>query len=371
MILSHMKFKAYLKFIVCGTILLSIPVMNVMAITADADPLNTKQQSIVTIAAFTANGDLAKLDKAIQEGLDAGLTISEIKEVIVQMYAYAGFPRSLNALHTMMAVLEERKSKGLNDLEGKNASPYPKNKSNLEFGTENQTRLVGSAVKGEVYTFAPAIDQFLKEHLFGDIFGRDILDYQTREIATIAALATLDGTENQLRSHFRVGMHNGLTKEQLDNIVSVIRSKVGEPEGNNSARVLRQALGLEEGKKAAESNSNFTGNVSVHMMVTPDSLFDTQMGAVTFEPGARTNWHYHPSGQILIITDGIAYYQEKGKPKQILSKGQVVKCPPNVHHWHGATQHGSMTHIALSTSLKTGSVVWLQKVTDEVYESKK
>lgn len=369
--MSHMTFKTYPKVIAASAMLLSILVTDVMSNTVDADALNPKQQSIVTIAAFTANGNLAKLEHAIHEGLDAGLTVSEIKEVIVQMYAYSGFPRSLNGLHTMMDVLKERKSKGINDPEGKKASPYPKNKSNLEFGTENQTRLVGSPVKGEVYTFAPAIDQFLKEHLFGDIFGRDILDYQTREIATIAALAVLGGTDNQLRSHFKVGMHNGLTKEQLDNIVLVVQSKVGELEGNNAAKVLHEVRGLDvEKKKKTDPNSNFVGNVSINMMVTPDSLFDTQMGAVTFEPGARTNWHYHPSGQILIITDGTAYYQEKGKPKQILSKGQVAKCPPDVHHWHGATQRGSMTHIALSPTLKMGSVVWLQQVTDEEYESK-
>jgi 4-carboxymuconolactone decarboxylase len=364
--------KPWIRCIASAMLSLSIVLAGATNNAADADPLNPKQQSIVIIAAFTANGNLPKLDIAIQEGLDAGLTVSEIKEVIVQMYAYAGFPRSLNALHTFMEVLKERKSRGINDAQGKTASPYPPNKSKLEFGTENQTRLVGSPVKGEVYTFAPAIDQFLKEHLFGDIFGRDILDYQTREIATIAALATLGGTDNQLRSHLKVGMHNGLTKDQLDNIVSVIRSKVGEIEGTNAARVLRAALGLDEGTgKENDIKRNFTGAVSVNMMVSPDSLFNTQMGAVTFEPGARTNWHYHPSGQILIVTDGTAYYQEKGKPRQVLSKGQVVKCPPNVHHWHGATQQGSMTHIALSTNLQMGSVVWLEKVTDEEYESKK
>jgi 4-carboxymuconolactone decarboxylase len=95
------------------------------------------------------------------------------------------------------------------------------------------------------------------------------------------------------------------------------------------------------------------------------------MGSVTFEPGARTNWHRHPSGQILVITDGTAYYQEKGKPKQTLSKGHVVKCPPGVTHWHGATRVGSMTHLAVSPNLNMGQVVWLEKVTDEEYESTK
>jgi quercetin dioxygenase-like cupin family protein len=357
------------KSIVCISIAVSALVIN--AIGKDVTPLDSKQENIVLISAFTANGDLSNLNKALHDGLDAGLTVSEVKEIIVQMYAYAGFPRSLNALHTLMDVLKERKKKGINDVQGKMASPYPSNKSKLQFGTENQTRLVGKAVQGEVYEFAPAIDQFLKEHLFGDIFGRDILDWKTREIATIAALASLGGTGNQLRSHFNVGMNNGLTEEQLDGIVLIIKTKVGDVEGNNAAIVLREVLKRKAPNTTSDPNSNFVGNVSVNMLVTKDSIFNTQMATVTFERGARTNWHYHPSGQILIITDGTAYYQEKGKPKQILSKGQVVKCPPNTHHWHGATREGAMTHIAFSPNLEMGGVVWLQKVTDEEYEQPK
>jgi alkylhydroperoxidase/carboxymuconolactone decarboxylase family protein YurZ len=83
---------------------------------------------------------------------------------------------------------------------------------------------VGQSVKGEVFEFAPAIDQFLKEHLFCDIFGRDNLDWKTRELGTISGLAALGGVENQLRSHLGVGMYNGLTEEQLNHLVSIIQS---------------------------------------------------------------------------------------------------------------------------------------------------
>ena len=359
----------------------------------DADALDPKQQSIVTIAAFTANGDETGLSTALTEGLNAGLTINEIKEVIVHLYAYAGFPRSLNALSTFMKVLKERKEKGINDVEGQSASPLPANKSKLEFGTEIQTRLVGRPVKGEIYEFAPAIDQFLKEHLFGDIFGRDILDFKTREIATISALASLGRTENQLRSHLNVGMYNGLTKEQLAGIVSIIQNKVNQQAGSDAFAVLEAVLNPDKSAKPSPnkdtgaisietsinafprgekaSSNNFTGTAWHHPIVTRDSVFNTSMGSVTFEPGARTNWHRHASGQILVITDGTAYYQEKGKAKQTLSKGQVIKCPPGVTHWHGATRDSSMTHLAISPNLELGQVVWLEKVTDEAYESTK
>lgn len=217
--------------------------------------LDSKQQSIVTISAFTAKGDLVQLQKALIDGLDAGLTINEIKEVLVQLYAYTGFPRSLNALNTFIAVLKERKGKGINDQSGKGPSPLPTNKSKLHFGTEIQTKLVGQPVKGEVYEFAPAIDQFLKEHLFGDIFGRDNLDWKTREIAIIAALAALGGVENQLRSHFGVGMYNGLTAAQLTHLVSIIQSKVGSKEGNAASQVLQTVLRQNQAIKTAATDS--------------------------------------------------------------------------------------------------------------------
>src|SRR5208283_5042435 len=114
--------------------------------TMKNEGLNTKQQNIVTIAAFTARGDLEKLKTALNEGLDAGLTVNEIKEILVQMYAYAGFPRSLNGIDTFMGVLKERNAKGIKDKLGKEPSPMPANKSSIELGTEIQTRLSGKPV---------------------------------------------------------------------------------------------------------------------------------------------------------------------------------------------------------------------------------
>lgn len=204
--------------------------------------LNAKQQSIATIAVFTAKGDLEKLKTALYEGLDAGLNVNEIKEILVQMYAYCGFPRSLNGIITFMGVLDERKAKGIQDKIGKEASPLPSGKSSIELGAEIQTSLVGAPVSGPVYAFAPAIDQFLKGHLFGDIFGRDILDFQSREIATIAALTSMNGVNNQLRSHFNVGMNVGLTEAQLKSLITVLEERVGKQEADNAQEVLRTVL---------------------------------------------------------------------------------------------------------------------------------
>lgn len=204
--------------------------------------LNAKQQRIVTIAAFTANGDMERLKPALHEGLDAGLTVNEIKEILVQLYAYAGFPRSLNAINAFMGVMEERGRKGIKDKAGKDASHLPADKNSVELGTEIQTRLAGKPVTGAIYTFAPAIDRFLKGHLFGDIFGRDNLDFQSRELATISALASMKGVNPQLQAHFAIGFNTGLTEAQMRNLISVFKVRVGEKEAENADDLLGKAL---------------------------------------------------------------------------------------------------------------------------------
>lgn len=216
---------------------------NSMAQPVDTNQaLSSRQQGVVAMAAFTARGDLEKLKVSLNEGLDAGLTVNEVKEVLVHLYAYTGFPRSLNALNAFMGVMEERQKKGIKDEAGSEASPLPANTSAIKLGTDIQTRLVGKPVSGAVYTFAPAIDQFLKGHLFGDIFGRDNLDFQSREIATISALAGMDGVDLQLQAHLNVSLNVGLTEAQLRQVVSVLESKVGKDKAAGAARLLDEVL---------------------------------------------------------------------------------------------------------------------------------
>jgi quercetin dioxygenase-like cupin family protein len=110
-----------------------------------------------------------------------------------------------------------------------------------------------------------------------------------------------------------------------------------------------------------------SGKAFVYWIMQPESVYNTQLASVTYEQGTRTKWHYHPAGQILIVTSGTAYYQEKGKPKQRLSKGDVAKCPPGVHHWHGSSPDGPMTLMAINPNMQMGGVVWQESVTDEEY----
>lgn len=113
------------------------------------------------------------------------------------------------------------------------------------------------------------------------------------------------------------------------------------------------------------------GNVWLYEMVQPDSTYNYHVASVTFEPGARTNWHVHPAGQVLLVTEGAGYYQEKGKPVRMIRKGEVVKCAPGLEHWHGASPESGLTHIGITNNTEKGRVVWLKPVTDKEYTSLK
>jgi alkylhydroperoxidase/carboxymuconolactone decarboxylase family protein YurZ len=207
--------------------------------------LNAKQKSIIAIAAFTANGDLEKLKTAFIDGLDSGLTVNEIKEILIQMYAYAGFPRSLTGINTFMTIMDERRAKGIQDEIGKESGPIPADMNKNEYSAKVRAKLAGQDTippPSGYQLFTPVIDTFLKEHLFADIFVRDILDYQSRELATNAALASLTGTSGQLQFHLGAAMNTGLTEAQLKDFIAVLETKVGKQEAEIASEILQKVL---------------------------------------------------------------------------------------------------------------------------------
>lgn len=201
--------------------------------------LSTQQQAILPIAAFTATGHMTSLSTALNAGLDGGLTISDCKEVLIQMYAYAGFPRSLNALAALMNVLTDRKRAGIDDSVGSEPGDLPAASEVLSIGTANQSKLAGAPVQCPLFDFAPAIDQYLNAHLFGDIFARDNFDWQSRELATIGALAAMEGVGSQLQAHMRICMNIGRTEDQLLCAIVVLSDNVSA----EAAQRARDAMG--------------------------------------------------------------------------------------------------------------------------------
>ena len=209
------------------------------------EALDMKQLSIISIAAITAKGDLPKLKTELNKGVDAGLNVNQIKEALVHLYAYCGFPRSIRGLQTFMEVLDERKAKGLNDNIGNEASPVDENNSKYDRGK----RILGELTKipqpdtlSGYSAFAPVIDSFLKEHLFADIFERDVLSYPERELVTVSVLASIGGVEPMLQSHFKICLNMGLTPAQLRQFVDIIKSTVGETEAKAAQTVLEDVL---------------------------------------------------------------------------------------------------------------------------------
>lgn len=211
--------------------------------TLTTEPLTAKQLTIPLIAAFMATSDMPRLNAALNEGLDAGLTISESKEILVQLYAYTGFPRSLNSLGELMKVVDARKQRGIQDPPGREPSrPIPVGDALVAVGTANQTEISGAPVRGPLFDFAPVINQFLQAHLFGDIFERDNLDWQSRELATVGALAATSGVEHQLRSHMAASMRVGLTITQLRQSAGVLAARFDADAGKRADEALTQAL---------------------------------------------------------------------------------------------------------------------------------
>ncbi|WP_347555668.1 carboxymuconolactone decarboxylase family protein [Robbsia sp. KACC 23696] len=214
---------------------------------SEENRLSDTQKAVVPIAAFAASGDMQKLNLALHTGLDSGLPINAIKELLVQAYAYAGFPRSLNALSALMNVVETRRERGLADIVGPEPSHIaPVAAALLDVGTRNQTALVGAPVKGALFDFAPAIGTFLKTHLFGDIFSRDSVDWQVRELATISMLAALDGADSQLQSHLGISLNVGLTENQLVDFVGVLSERVDQTAATRAEEALKR---LRDSKK--------------------------------------------------------------------------------------------------------------------------
>ena len=329
-----------------------------MAITANAAELTAKENAIVDIGAAVARGEQDKLGAAFKAGFDAGLTLNEAKELVGQLYAYCGFPRALNAAATLMKIegygLTRRRGEAEsaeNENGGKirNGGSFVLGDKALEIGTANQTKLCGGPVKGALFDFHPQLDAYLK------------VDWRTREIVTIAALAARPETEPQMKAHIAIGKVNGVTDAQAAEIVRRVQLP------RNPADLPRDWSPIPVGEPNTAYAKYFIGNSYLHKL----TLDQVSAFGVTFEPGCRNNWHIHHAktggGQMLIVTAGEGFYQEWGKPARRLKKGDTVNIPANVKHWHGAAPNCWFQHIALEVPGIEQSNEWCEPVDDTAY----
>ena len=334
-----------------------------------AQKLTERQTHLATCAALEASGDLVRLDGAVRKALDGGVTINELKEALSQLYAYTGFPRSLNALGVLSKVVEEGNPAWKEGKPWSRPEVWDDAEAALTLGTEIQTRLSGRPFD---YTFCPQDDFYLKSHLFGDIFAGDQLSPADREIVTVAALSAIEGVAPQLASHKAGAVRMGNTPEQIDELCRYL-SENGLSRCDGAAQAC--AGDWPEGNPNTAYAKYFTGNSHL-AQIRPKNLSDGEqtilpMSNVTFEPGCRNNWHiHHGARQILICVSGKGWYQEWDKPAVALKAGDIIEIPEGVKHWHGAQKDSWFQHIATHVDIPGAkqSNEWLEEVSDEEYD---
>lgn len=331
--------------------------------------LNTRQKHLAAISCLEANGDQRSLAKEVDAAHDDGVKLNDIKEVFSQLYAYTGFPRSLNAIGTLQRVAGERAQSGKTTEAGRDADPLPSDYNVLRQGAGVQTRFRGGVPLE--YSFAPPIDYYLNAHLFGDIFARNNLTHADREIVTVSALSALDGVEPQLKSHISGAINMGLSEAELRSIPLFLAERVGEAEAYRIKNALAAVFGedfgelppfdFDAGEPSPAHAEYFIGNSYKATLATGDGKLP--VNNITFEPGCRNNWHVDNGfNQILICVEAHGWYQEWGKPAQALKPGDVVDIPAGVKHWHGAARTSvsstSPCTPRLRTALRTGWSPW-------------
>lgn len=344
--------------------------------------LTPRQQSLSAIAALEAEGDLERLQVAIGDGYDNGLTTSQIKEALSQLYAYTGFPRSLNSLGILRQVIAKRQDSGMPVPEGKEASPLPRDYDALSQGTAVQKKVSGREFR---YDFAPAADYYLKAHLFGDIFARDNLTHAERELVTVSAISSLRGCEAQLRSHIRGAKNMGLSDDEIHSIPVNLEEKVGPEQALRCLRAVADVYGeaLDEVSAAARFKVGLwdspypvgsPNDVAGQYFIGRSYLAPLDAGNggpvnVTFEPACRNFWHiHHGEVQVLVCVAGRGWVQFEGQEPVEMTPGSVVAVPSGVKHWHGAARDSWFQHLAYHTrSEENHNTEWCEPLGDDEY----
>lgn len=278
--------------------------------------MDSKRQHITEVAALTGKGDLDKLKTVLIDGLNDGMAVSELKEVMVHAYAYCGFPRALRGLQTLVAVLDERKAKGIEDDWGRKASPITDTRSKYERGRDILVEISGipaDAPKADYAILAPEIEVFLKEHLFADLFERDVLTYAERELTTVAVIASLGkGVEPMLKGHMGIALNVGITPDELRSVLAIVEKNIGRDEADGGRLALNEVLQSKGLTTAPEASAVTIGNGVKKQKVTFHNRFLIDMvGDLYFPANYSPAKKYdaiivgHPFGGVKEQTSGL------------------------------------------------------------------
>ena len=265
--------------------------------------MDSKRQHITEVAALTGKGDLDKLKTVLIDGLNDGMAVSELKEVMVHAYAYCGFPRALRGLQTLVAVLDERKAKGIEDDWGRKASPITDTRSKYERGRDILVEISGipaDAPKADYAILAPEIEVFLKELLFADLFERDVLTYAERELTTVAVIASLGkGVEPMLKGHMGIALNVGITPDELRSVLAIVEKNIGRDEADGGRLALNEVLQSKGLTTAPEASAVTIGNGVKKQKVTFHNRFLIDMVGDLYFPA-----NYSPAKKYAAIIVG-------------------------------------------------------------------
>lgn len=331
--------------------------------------LPPRDRSIVTLSVLIATGKTAQMTSHLGRGLDNGIEPSEVAGMVTQLAFYMGWPNAVSALNEVEKVFAER------DVDLKPLSAVSPAIAPLP-GSDPARAATVNRTLGPI---APKLAQLTNDVVFADLWRRTDLSPRDRSLVTIAALAA-GGDGGQLAFHVQRGLENGLTQPQIVEALTHLAFYAGWPKANAAIDVAGKVFAPKEVVAVSDVQiihpaqdpksgpaEYFTGSVSV---ASPfKSTGDARLGGatVTFQPGAHTNWHTHPLGQLLIVTAGHGWVQVDGEAAKPIATGDTVFISPGVRHWHGAARDTAMTHVAVSEAQDGTSVTWLEPVADALY----
>jgi 4-carboxymuconolactone decarboxylase len=313
--------------------------------------LSQRDRSLVVISTLIATNKPAQLRAHLGRALDNGVTPTEASGVLTHMALYAGWPNAVTALEVYEAVYTARNI----DFAALQAplSPSPE--------APPTDRLTGRTAAA-----APKFARLTDEIILGDLWRRTDLTVRDRSLVTIAALAAM-GDADQLPAYLRRGVAAGLTPAQIAEALTHLAFYAGWPKATKAIEAVAATLPPAAAAQAAPAQ-NLSGNFNGSVVVTEPfrGVGDATLAGATvsFEPAARTRWHAHPFGQLLVVTAGEGWMQRLGQPARRLQAGDVVWTPPGERHWHGATRASGLTHVAVAEEQPGRAVQWFGHVSD-------
>ncbi|MFS0774100.1 carboxymuconolactone decarboxylase family protein [Sphingomonas sp. 1P08PE] len=332
--------------------------------------LSPRDRSIVTLSVLIATGKGAQLASHLGRGLDNGVKPPEVAGMVTQLAFYTGWPNAVSALNEVEKVFTARQ------VDPASFTAIPPTTAPLPASDPARAATVVTTLA----PIAPKLAQLTNDVVFAELWRRTDLSPRDRSLVTIAALAA-GGDGDQLAFHVQRGVDNGLTQAQIVEAMTHLAFYAGWPKANAAIGVAGRVFAnkdvaamsdvqvIHPGQEPSSGPADyFTGGVSV---TSPfKGTGDARLGGatVTFQPGAHTNWHTHPLGQLLIVTAGHGWVQVDGEAAKPIATGDTVFISPGVKHWHGAARDTEMTHVAVSEAQDGTSVTWLEPVAEDLYD---